>query len=78
LIITISDNGPGMSGEIARHLFDPFITTKSGGTGLGLALVAKLIDEHGGIIEFDTNPKGTDFRVFLPVYTVSDMDEGGT
>jgi len=78
LMITISDNGPGMSGEIERHLFDPFITTKSGGTGLGLALVAKLIDEHGGIIEFDTNPKGTNFRVFLPVYTMSDVDEGGT
>jgi len=78
LMITICDNGPGMSGEIARHLFDPFITTRSGGTGLGLALVAKLIDEHGGIIEFDTNPKGTDFRVFLPVDTASDMDEGGT
>ena len=40
LMITVSDNGPGMSDEIARHLFDPFITTKSGGTGLGLALVA--------------------------------------
>jgi len=77
LMITVSDNGPGMSDEIARHLFDPFITTKSGGTGLGLALVAKLIDDHGGIIELDTTPSGTDFRVFLPVYTASDMDERG-
>ena len=76
LMITVSDNGPGMSGEIARHLFDPFITTKSGGTGLGLALVAKLIDDHGGIIEFDTNPNGTDFRVFLPVFTVSNKKKG--
>jgi len=74
LMITVSDNGPGMSDEIARHLFDLFITTKAGGTGLGLALIAKLIDDHGGIIEFDTDPKGTEFRVFLPVY--SDLDQG--
>jgi two-component system nitrogen regulation sensor histidine kinase GlnL len=69
LMITVADNGPGMSAEIARHLFDPFITTKSGGTGLGLALVAKLTDDHGGIVEFDTNPNGTEFRIFLPVHT---------
>ena len=76
LMITVSDNGPGMSDEIARHLFDPFITTKSDGAGLGLALVAKLIDDHGGIIELDTNQNGTDFRVFLPVYMGSTVAEG--
>jgi two-component system nitrogen regulation sensor histidine kinase GlnL len=77
LMVTVSDNGPGMSEEIARHLFDPFITTKSDGAGLGLALVAKLIDDHGGMIEVDTAPGGTDFRVFLPVYTGTDGDQGG-
>ena len=76
LMVTVSDNGPGMSQEIARHLFDPFITTKMGGTGLGLALVAKLIDDHGGIIEFDTGSEGTEFRVFLPVDTSSNSDRG--
>lgn len=75
LMITVSDNGPGMSDEIARHLFDPFITTKSGGTGLGLALVAKVIDDHGGIIEFDTTSGGTEFRVFLPVYEERDEEK---
>lgn len=73
LMITVSDNGPGMSDEISRHLFDPFITTKAGGTGLGLALVAKVVDDHGGIIEFDTSPHGTEFRVFLPVYNDADL-----
>ena len=47
-----------------------------GGTGLGLALVAKLIDDHGGIIEFDTGSEGTEFRVFLPVDTSSNSDRG--
>lgn len=71
LMVTISDNGPGMSADIARHLFDPFITTKTGGTGLGLALVAKVVNAHGGAIEFDTDRKGTSFRVFLPLYESS-------
>jgi two-component system nitrogen regulation sensor histidine kinase GlnL len=77
LMVSVSDNGPGMSADIARHLFDPFITTKSGGTGLGLALVAKLVDDHGGIIEFETAPSGTEFRVFLPISTETAMRAGG-
>jgi two-component system, NtrC family, nitrogen regulation sensor histidine kinase GlnL len=68
LMVTVSDNGPGMTADIARHLFDPFITTKAGGTGLGLALVAKVVNDHGGTIEFDTDRKGTSFRIFLPLY----------
>ena len=49
------------------HLFDPFVTTKRNGTGLGLALVAKVIGDHGGVIEFDSQPRRTVFRVFLPI-----------
>ena len=49
------------------YLFDPFVTTKRNGTGLGLALVAKVIGDHGGVIEFDSQPRRTVFRVFLPV-----------
>ena len=48
-------------------LFDPFVTTKRTGTGLGLALVAKIIGDHGGIIECDSEPKRTVFRVLLPM-----------
>jgi two-component system nitrogen regulation sensor histidine kinase GlnL len=75
LTVTVSDNGEGIGEDMARHLFDPFVTTKSGGTGLGLALVAKLINDHGGMIEFDTGPEGTTFRVFLPVYEESRLAE---
>jgi two-component system nitrogen regulation sensor histidine kinase GlnL len=52
---------------LRQHLFDPFVTTKANGSGLGLALVAKTIDDHGGVIEFDSQPRRTVFRVLLPV-----------
>jgi two-component system nitrogen regulation sensor histidine kinase GlnL len=67
LMVSITDNGAGIPEELKAHLFDPFVTTKRNGTGLGLALVAKVIGDHGGIIEFDSQPRKTVFRVFLPV-----------
>jgi two-component system nitrogen regulation sensor histidine kinase GlnL len=67
LMVSITDNGPGIPEDLRPHLFDPFVTTKRNGTGLGLALVAKVIGDHGGIIEFDSQPRKTVFRVFLPV-----------
>jgi two-component system nitrogen regulation sensor histidine kinase GlnL len=67
LLVSITDNGSGIPEELKAHLFDPFVTTKRNGTGLGLALVAKVIGDHGGIIEFDSQPRRTVFRVFLPV-----------
>jgi two-component system nitrogen regulation sensor histidine kinase GlnL len=68
LEICVRDNGPGVSDDILPHLFDPFVTTKSSGSGLGLALVAKIIGDHGGIIECETQPRRTTFRILLPVY----------
>ncbi len=67
LMIQIEDNGGGIPEHIKAHLFDPFVTTKVSGTGLGLALVAKIISDHGGIIECDSEPKRTIFRVLLPM-----------
>ena len=67
LMIQIEDNGPGVPDHLKPHMFDPFVTTKRTGTGLGLALVAKIIGDHGGIIECDSEPKRTVFRVLLPL-----------
>lgn len=67
LLVTITDNGPGIPEELRPYLFEPFVTSKRNGTGLGLALTAKVIADHGGVIEFDSEPKRTEFRVFLPM-----------
>ena len=67
LMIQIEDNGPGVPDHLRPHLFDPFVTTKHNGTGLGLALVAKIIGDHGGIIECDSEANKTVFRVLLPL-----------
>jgi len=65
----IKDNGPGVPEDLLPHLFDPFVTTKPTGSGLGLALVAKIINDHGGIIECESQPRHTVFRVLLPMFT---------
>ncbi len=72
----VRDNGPGVSPNIAENLFDPFVTNKASGTGLGLALVAKIIGDHGGIIECESHPRRTTFRVLMPMYSQMDGRAG--
>jgi two-component system nitrogen regulation sensor histidine kinase GlnL len=67
LEICVRDNGPGVAAEIAANLFDPFVSTKGKGSGLGLALVAKLVGDHGGTIECESHPRRTVFRVLMPL-----------
>jgi two-component system nitrogen regulation sensor histidine kinase GlnL len=66
--VCVIDDGPGAPAEIAEHLFDPFVTSKRSGGGLGLALVDKLVADHGGMIEYarEGTPEKTVFRILLP------------
>jgi two-component system nitrogen regulation sensor histidine kinase GlnL len=75
LVVTVEDNGAGIPEDLRPHLFDPFVTTKVGGKGLGLALVAKIVGDHGGVIEFDSAPRRTVFKVLLPVAVSVAEDE---
>ncbi|RKY92010.1 hypothetical protein DRQ15_03540 [candidate division KSB1 bacterium] len=68
VLIEISDNGAGMTKETLENMFNPFFTTKSGGTGLGMAVTQRIIEEHGGEIQVESEKgKGTTFRIFIPL-----------
>ena len=67
LTIEIIDDGPGIPPTIAANIFEPFVSGRDNGTGLGLALVAKIVSDHGGWISVDSSPGRTKFRISLPV-----------
>ncbi len=74
LVVTVRDNGPGIPDDIRPHLFEAFVSSKPSGSGLGLALVAKIVGDHGGLIEVDSRPGRTEFRLCLPVMSETDAD----
>ena len=76
LTVAVRDNGPGIPDDIRPHLFEPFVSTKASGSGLGLALVAKIMGDHGGLIEIDSRAGRTEFRLHLPVLSERDADQG--
>lgn len=66
--LEIEDTGGGIPPDVQKRLFDPFFTTKPSGTGLGLSIAARIVEKHGGALEFETQAgRGTTFRVILPI-----------
>ena len=74
LQIEIEDTGTGIPEELSEHIFEPFVSTKSGGSGLGLAMVASVIADHGGTITHQRRHQGTCFSINLPFLNLTDSD----
>jgi len=74
----VEDNGPGVPDDIKPYLFDPFITNKPKGSGLGLALVVKIINDHGGVVECESVPGRTVLRILMPMWRADDADMNNT
>ena len=66
-VVTVIDNGPGVPDELHDRIFHPLVTGRIGGTGLGLSLAQDFMQQHGGVIEFDSKPGHTEFRLLLPL-----------
>jgi signal transduction histidine kinase len=67
VILEVADNGSGILPEVEKRLFDPFFTTKANGTGLGLSIAARIVEMHGGALQYRTQPHtGTTFGIVLP------------
>ncbi len=69
IALSISDNGIGVPEDMQPYMFDPFISTKQNGSGLGLALVAKIIGDHGGVISCESQSGSTTFQVLMPTWS---------
>ena len=67
MVLSIIDNGPGVPEHIRERIFHPLVTARPGGTGLGLSLAQDFVRQHGGLIEFESRPRHTEFRLILPM-----------
>ncbi len=76
LQVVVADNGRGVPEEILPHIFDPFVTTRGNGGGLGLALVSKIVSDHGGVIACESEPGSTRFRLLLPMAAEEHAEPG--
>ncbi|MGH7100990.1 MAG: two-component system sensor histidine kinase NtrB [Acetobacteraceae bacterium] len=76
LVVEVRDNGPGIPPALRPRLFEPFVSGREGGSGLGLALVAKIVSEHGGLIDVESRAGRTEFRLHLPVLGDAEGGEG--
>lgn len=74
IVLSISDNGPGIQPAVRPHIFTPFKTTKPNGTGLGLSISHRIAEEHGGSLSFETGSDGTTFTLRLPHAPPTDTD----
>jgi signal transduction histidine kinase len=63
---SVTDAGAGVPADVGGRVFEPFVTTKQDGVGLGLALTKRIVEDHGGAIGYDTAPGGTTFWIELP------------
>jgi two-component system nitrogen regulation sensor histidine kinase GlnL len=75
LQFSVTDNGRGVPEDLLPYIFDPFVTSKVNGTGLGLALVSKIVGDHGGVIECESQARRTVFRILMPAYSGPMDDE---
>jgi signal transduction histidine kinase len=75
VVLTVSDNGPGIAPEIASHLFEPYVTTKARGTGLGLAIAQRIAVDHHGDLTCVPSSGGATFRLIIPVSGPPDVVE---
>jgi two-component system nitrogen regulation sensor histidine kinase GlnL len=67
VVVTVTDNGPGVPDALKERIFHPLVTGRDGGTGLGLSLAQDFVQQHGGVIEFESQPGHTEFRLQLPM-----------
>ena len=65
-VIRIEDDGPGISPDVRARIYEPFFSTKEGGTGLGMSIVHSLVSLHDGSIAIDTSGRGTRFEITIP------------